>query len=187
MEWIDKIKENWIYITFAIGIIGAIIYYIWQYLTGKRFKKIEFTSKLLSEKVTKELNNFDSFINDYRTLKKSLESLLNKSSFEYQKDDLISQKNQLEKSCSHILLFFAEDDYKESKIDSIASSKFIHDSKNKIVKLLNNILLTGNIFTEDIRNQHLLELNDINEQENKIREQLGKIKSNIISKYSDKI
>ena len=120
MEWIDKIKENWIYITFAIGIIGAIIYYIWQYLTGKRFKKIEFTSKLLSEKVTKELNNFDSFINDYRTLKKSLESLLNKSSFEYQKDDLISQKNQLEKSCSHILLFFAEDDYKESKIDSIA-------------------------------------------------------------------
>jgi hypothetical protein len=187
MEWIDKIKENWVYITFAIGIIGAIIYYIWQYLTGRKFKKIEFTSKLLSDKVTKELNNFDTFINDYRTLKKSLESLLNKSSFEYKKEDLSSQKNQLEKSCSHILLFFAEDDYRESEIDSITSSRYIHDSKNKIVKLLNNILLTGNVFTDAIRNQHLLELDDINIQENKVREQLGNIKSNIITKYSDKI
>ncbi|MES2477870.1 MAG: hypothetical protein V4561_02200 [Bacteroidota bacterium] len=187
MEWIDKIKENWVYITFLIGIIGAINYYLWQYFTGKKFKKIEFTSKQLSEKVTKELNNFDTFIIDYRALKKSLESLLNKSSFEYKKEDLISQKNQLEKSCSHILLFLAEDDYKESKIDSIVSSKYIHDSKNKIIKLLNNILLTGNIFTDDIRIQHLLELDDINKQESKIREQLGNIKSNIISKYSDKI
>lgn len=187
MEWLDKIKENWVYITFAIGLIGAIIYYIWQFLTGKKFKKIEFTSKLFSEKVTKEVNNFDTFINDYRTLKKSLESLLNEYSFEFKKEDLISQKNQLEKSCSHILLFFAEDDYKDSKIDSTISSKYIHDSKNKIVKLLNNILLTGNVFTVDVRNQNLLELEEINKQENKIREQLGKIKSNIISKYSDKI
>ncbi len=187
MEWIDKIKDNWGYITFAISLIGALTYYIWKYLTEKKFKKTEFTLKILGEKVIKDQNNFDTFINDYRTLKKSLESLLNQSSFEFKKEDLISQKNQLEKSCSYILLFFAEDDYKSSKIDNVATSKYIHDSKNKIVKLLNNVLLTGNIFADDVRNQNLLELDIINKQENKIREQLGKIKSNIISTYSSKI
>jgi len=184
MEWI---KENWVYITFVIGLIGGVIYYFWKFLTDRKFKEIDFTSKALGDKVNKDTTLIDNFIKDYRVLKKSLESLFNEYSFDYLKKELIEQKNNLEDSCSYLLLFLAEADNKTTNIDNIPSSKFIHEAKNKLVKLLNDLLLHNNKYSKEIRNQRIAELKEVNLQETKIREFLGQLKSTLVENYSKKI